>query len=122
VEIRIACREHTLVLALPEEFCPPQADAVLVPLARLLANPRTTAVTVDMRETKFLNAEGLTALRALAELAAQRDAPVTAVVPNSHLRRLLHVLDLDQIMEVAEHWPAESAVSAATPTTPTATR
>ena len=111
MSIRIELREDTLILALPQEFSLGQAHVVLDPVARLLAAGRVTALAIDMTDTRFVNAEGLSVLRTLTDLAEARGAPATAVVPNVHLRRLLRVLDLDQGMNLTEHWPADSSAA-----------
>jgi anti-anti-sigma regulatory factor len=105
VDIHLAYREHTLVLELPEEFSRFQAEPVITRLARVLSASRTASVTVDMTATRLINTEGLTVLRALVDLAERRHARLAAVVPNPHLRRLLHVLDLGAAMELHERWP-----------------
>jgi anti-anti-sigma regulatory factor len=117
VDIHIAYREHALVLELPEEFCRFQADPVITRLARVLSASRTSAVTLDMTATRLINTEGLTVLRSLADIAEQRRTLLTAVVPNPHLRRLLHVLELGAAMTLYEHWPVPTTAGQS-PTAP----
>jgi anti-anti-sigma regulatory factor len=109
VDIHIAYREHTLVLELPEDFSRFQAGHVMTRLARVISASRTAAVTIDMTATKLINTEGLTVLRALADVAERRRTPLAAVVPNPHLHRLLHVLELGEAMTLHEHWPVPTA-------------
>lgn len=110
VEIRTELRDGTLMLGLPEEFCVGRAWSVLGPLARLLGEPQVTVVVVDMTATRWVNAEGLTVLRALAAAAADRRVRPTVVVPDVHLRRLLHVLEVDRDMDLVMGRPAASTL------------